>query len=69
MRPEVGTQTHFKKKLPPKKYCYDNSLLPALEWDGQNPAGVQLTLWCVLCANSQAFYWPQSYAAFPRWPA
>jgi len=38
MRPEVGTQPQFKKKLPPKKYRYDDSLSPALEWDGQNPA-------------------------------
>ncbi len=38
MRPEVGTQAQFKKKLPPKKYRYDDSLSPALEWDGQHPA-------------------------------
>ncbi len=38
MRPEVGTQAQFKKKLPPKEYRYDDSLSPALEWDGQNPA-------------------------------
>src|SRR5712692_3970196 len=41
MRPEVGTQAQFKKKLPPKKYRYDDSLSPALEWDGQNPAREQ----------------------------
>jgi adenine-specific DNA-methyltransferase len=38
MRPEVGTQAQFKKRLPPKKYRYDDSLSPALEWDAQNPA-------------------------------
>jgi adenine-specific DNA-methyltransferase len=38
MRPEVGTQFEFKKKLPPKKYRYDDSLSPVLEWDGQNAA-------------------------------
>src|SRR5438874_6593108 len=38
MRPEVGTQAQFKKKLPPKKYRYDDSLSPVMEWDGQNPA-------------------------------
>ena len=38
MRPEVGTQAQFKKKLPPKKYRYDDSLSPSLEWDSQNPA-------------------------------
>src|ERR1700730_7742672 len=36
MRPEIGTQAQFKKKLPPRKYRYDDSLSPALEWDGQN---------------------------------
>jgi adenine-specific DNA-methyltransferase len=41
MRPEVGTQAQFKKKLPPKKYRYDDSLSPALEWDGQNPTREQ----------------------------
>jgi adenine-specific DNA-methyltransferase len=41
MRPEVGTQASFKKKLPPKKYRYDDSLSPSLEWDGQNPAREQ----------------------------
>lgn len=38
MRPEVGTQAQFKKKLPPKKYRYDDSLSPTLEYDGQHPA-------------------------------
>jgi len=38
MRPEVGTQAQFKKKKEPKKYRYDDSLSPALDWDGQNPA-------------------------------
>lgn len=37
MRPEVGTQTRFKKKKNPHKYRYDDSLAPSLEWDGQNP--------------------------------
>jgi adenine-specific DNA-methyltransferase len=37
MRPEVGTQTQFKKKKPPQTYRYDSSLSPVLEWDGQNP--------------------------------
>ena len=38
MRPEVGTQPQFKKKLPPQKYRYDDSVSPVLEWDSQNPA-------------------------------
>ncbi len=36
MRPDVGTQAHFRKKKPPKTYRYDSSLSPALDWDGQN---------------------------------
>ena len=35
MRPEVGTQAQFKKKLPPKKYRYDDSLSPALDGTGR----------------------------------
>lgn len=40
-RPEVGTQTQFKKKKPAQKFRYDSSLSPALEWDGQNSAREQ----------------------------
>src|SRR5262245_1118308 len=38
LRPDVGTQAQFKKAKPPKKYRYDSSLSPALDWDGKNPA-------------------------------
>jgi adenine-specific DNA-methyltransferase len=38
MRPEVGTQTRFRKRLPPAKFRYDDSLAPSMEWDGQNAA-------------------------------
>jgi len=38
MRPEVGTQAQFNKRLPPKTYRYDSSLSPTMEWDGQNSA-------------------------------
>lgn len=38
MRSEVGTQSQFKKKKPPKIYRYNSSLSPELNWDGQNPA-------------------------------
>src|SRR5690606_21009096 len=41
MRPDVGTQAQFKKKKEPKKYRYDSSISPSLEWDGQNPAREQ----------------------------
>lgn len=38
LRPEVGTQSQFRKKKPPAEYRYDSSLSPALNWDGQNAA-------------------------------
>lgn len=41
LRPEVGTQAQFRKKKLPKKYRYDDSLSPVMEWDGQNPARVR----------------------------
>ena len=41
LRPEVGTQAQFRKKKPPVKYRYDDSLSPALDWDGQNLAREQ----------------------------
>ena len=31
MRPEIGTQTQFRKKKPPQTYRYDSSLSPALD--------------------------------------
>src|ERR1700686_5782912 len=36
MRPDIGTQAQFKKKKKPRKYLYDSSLSPALNWDGKN---------------------------------
>jgi adenine-specific DNA-methyltransferase len=41
MRPDIGTQAQFKKRKEPKKYRYDSSLSPALDYDGQNPAREQ----------------------------
>jgi adenine-specific DNA-methyltransferase len=38
LRPDVGTQSQFKKKKLPVTYRYDSSLSPVLSWDGQNPA-------------------------------
>ena len=38
IRPEGGTQAQFKKRREPKRYRYDYSLSPALDWDGQNQA-------------------------------
>lgn len=38
LRPDVGTQSQFKKKKPPVTYSYDSSLSPSLDWDGRNSA-------------------------------
>ena len=38
LRPDIGMQAQFRKKKPPATYCYDSSLSPSLDWDGQNPA-------------------------------
>lgn len=38
LRPDVGTQAQFSRQRQPKRYRYDDSLSPALEWDGLNPA-------------------------------
>lgn len=38
LRPEAGTQAQFRKKKEPKRYHYDSSISPALDWDGQNHA-------------------------------
>jgi adenine-specific DNA-methyltransferase len=38
LRPEVGTQAQFRKKKPPAKYRYDDSLDPAMSWDEGNAA-------------------------------
>jgi len=31
LRPEIGTQAHFRKRKPPTTYRYDSSLSPALD--------------------------------------
>ena len=41
LRPDVGTQAQFRKKLPPATYRYDPSLSPALDWDQENLAREQ----------------------------
>jgi adenine-specific DNA-methyltransferase len=45
MRPEIGTQSHFRKKKAPRTYRYDSSLSPALEWDGK--PGRELAEWLI----------------------
>jgi hypothetical protein len=39
LRPEAGTQAPFKKRREPKRYRYDDSLSPALDWDGRTTRG------------------------------
>ena len=46
MRPDVGTQSQFRKKKAPQTYRYDSSLSPSLEWDGQND-GRELAEWLI----------------------
>ena len=41
LRPDVGTQSQFRKKKKPVVYRYDSSLSPTLAWDGSNPAREQ----------------------------
>src|SRR5579863_8075268 len=41
MRPDVGTQAQFRKRRPAKTFRYDDSLSPAMQWDGQNAAREQ----------------------------
>ncbi|MBI3630898.1 MAG: site-specific DNA-methyltransferase, partial [Candidatus Sungbacteria bacterium] len=50
LRPEVGTQTQFRKKKPPVTYRYDSSLSPALDWDGQNGSR-ELGEWLLACVE------------------
>jgi adenine-specific DNA-methyltransferase len=38
IRPEVGVQARFSKRRPPKRYAYDPSLAPSMQWDGANAA-------------------------------
>src|SRR3954447_26617678 len=38
IRPEIGAQARFRKKKPPQKYRYDDSLDPEMHWDEKNPA-------------------------------
>jgi adenine-specific DNA-methyltransferase len=57
LRPDVGTQSQFKKKKPPVTYRYDSSLSPALSWDGQNPAR-ELGEWLVELIEKAAAFPP-----------
>jgi adenine-specific DNA-methyltransferase len=53
LRPEVGTQSQFRKKKPAATYRYDSSISPAMEWDGQNAAR-ELGEWLIACIEEYA---------------
>ena len=38
IRPEIGENPLFRKKKPPQKYRYNDSLDPEMQWDEKNPA-------------------------------
>jgi adenine-specific DNA-methyltransferase len=65
LRPEVGTQPQFKKRKAPKKYRYDDSLSPALDWDGQNP-GRELGEWLLSQVEEAARLHPPHRFPEPR---
>ena len=65
LRPEVGTQAQFKKRREPKRYRYDDSLSPALDWDGQNP-GRELGEWLLAQIEEAASLAPPHLFPEPR---
>jgi adenine-specific DNA-methyltransferase len=65
LRPDVGTQAQFKKKKAAKRYRYDSSLSPALDWDGQNPAR-ELGDWLLAQIEEAAKLDPPHRFAEPR---
>ena len=65
MRPEVGVQREFRKKRAPRTYCYDSSLAPALDWDGQNPAR-ELGEWLLALIEEAAGLEPPHVFPSPR---
>ena len=64
LRPEVGTQPQFKKRKPPTKYRYDDSLSPALDWDGN--AGREVGEWLLAQIEEAARLGPPHRFAEPR---
>ena len=65
LRPEVGTQPQFKKRKQPQKYRYDDSLSPALDWDGQN-AGREVGEWLLSQIGEAAQLDPPHRFSEPR---
>ncbi|WP_027181996.1 site-specific DNA-methyltransferase [Oleidesulfovibrio alaskensis] len=52
MRPDVGTQTQFRKKRGPKTYLYDSSLAPSMNWDEGSARGYGE--WLIQCIEDAA---------------
>lgn len=52
LRPDVGTQSQFRRQKPPQTYRYDSSLSPALQWD-DNPTR-ELGEWLLACVARAA---------------
>jgi adenine-specific DNA-methyltransferase len=65
LRPEVGTQPQFKKRKQPKKYVYDDSLSPAMDWDGQN-SGREVGEWLLAQIEEAAHLDPPHRFPEPR---
>jgi adenine-specific DNA-methyltransferase len=61
----VGTQPQFKKRKQPTKYAYDDSLSPAMDWDGQNP-GREIGEWLLAQIQEAAHLDPPHRFSEPR---
>jgi adenine-specific DNA-methyltransferase len=66
LRPEVGTQPQFKKRKEPRRYKYDDSLSPALDWDGRNP-GREAGEWLLTQIEEALHLGPPYRFPEPRW--
>jgi adenine-specific DNA-methyltransferase len=61
----VGTQAQFRAKKPPKRYRYDSSLSPVLEWDAANSAR-ELGEWVLECIEEASRLDPPHEFPEPR---
>ena len=61
----MGTQPQFKKRKQPQKYRYDDSLSPAMDWDGQNP-GREIGEWLLSQIDEAAHLDPPHRFPEPR---
>ena len=65
LRPDVGIQAQFRLEKLPRKYSYDSSLSPALDWDGQNWAR-ELGEWLIAQIEEAAQLEPPQLFNAPR---